>query len=104
MRDLIVSLFILGSLPTCFRRPFIGLLVFTLLAYMRVQDLSWGFARYQRWSYYVAIVTIAGFVCQAGRKRFMVSDIRCWLMIALITLIGVSLALSRTVDRTDVSL
>ena len=26
MRDVIVSLFILGSLPTCFRRPFIGLL------------------------------------------------------------------------------
>ena len=50
MRDLIVAGFIVATLPTCFRRPFIGLLVFTLLAYMRLQDLTWGWARYERWS------------------------------------------------------
>ena len=32
-------------------------MVFSLLAYMRVQDLSWGFARDIRWSFYVAVIT-----------------------------------------------
>lgn len=104
LRDLFICVFIIGSLPTAFRRPYIGLLVFTLLAYMRLQDLSWGFARYQRWSYYVAIVTIAGFVCMKGPKKFMVGDVRCWMMIALITLVGVSLITSDTVASYDSSI
>lgn len=91
MRDVIVSLFILGSLPTCFRRPFIGLLMFTLLAYMRLQDLTWGFARFQRWSYYVAIVTIVGFLVAGGGRRFMTNDLRNWMMVALGVLVGMSL-------------
>jgi len=74
VRDLFVSGFILAFLPTAFRRPFIGLLLFTLLAYMRVQDLTWGFARYQRWSYYVAIITLGGFFLSTGQKKFMLQD------------------------------
>ncbi len=91
MRDLIVSLFIIGSLPICFRRPFFGLLMFTLLAYMRVQDLTWGFARVQRWSYYVAIITIAGFLASRGERKFMDSNLRTWLMITLVVLVGASM-------------
>jgi len=74
LRDLFVSGFIIAFLPTAFRRPFIGLLLFTLLAYMRVQDLTWGFARYQRWSFYVAGITLAGFFFSSGTKRFMLPD------------------------------
>lgn len=95
MRDLLVAGFIIATLPTCFRRPFIGLLVFTLLAYMRLQDLTWGWARYERWSYYVALVTIAGFVFGSGQRRFMVPDIRCWIMVALVGIVGLSLVSSR---------
>ncbi len=91
MRDLIVSGFILAFLPTSFRRPYIGLLLFTLLAYMRVQDLTWGFARYQRWSYYVAIITIAGFFMSTGQKKFMIQDVRNYVMILLGLWVGLSL-------------
>ncbi len=91
MRDLIVTFFILFSLPVCFRRPFIGLLMFTLLAYMRVQDLTWGFARFERWSYYVALVTMAGFVMGKGERKFMLPDIRNWLMVTLVVLVGASI-------------
>src|SRR6185369_10917489 len=94
MRDVIVSLFILSTLPTCYRRPFIGLLVFTLLAYMRVQDLTWGFARYQRWSFYVAVVTLVGFLMSKEDKRFMINDLRCWIMVTLAVLVGASLVAS----------
>lgn len=105
MRDLIVSLFILGSLPTCFRRPFIGLLMFTLLAYMRVQDLTWGFARFQRWSFYVAVVTLAGFlVSSAHGKRFMSDDMRNWMMVALGLFVGASLIAGGYLTQYDFSI
>lgn len=104
MRDVLISLFIVGALPTCFRRPFIGLLLFSLLAYMRVQDLTWGFARYQRWSYYIAIVTAAGYILGKGEKRLMVRDTRCWMMLALVALVGVSMLASDTHGSTDVSI
>jgi probable O-glycosylation ligase (exosortase A-associated) len=104
MRDLLVSAFIIAFLPTSFRRPFIGLLLFTLLAYMRVQDLTWGFARFQRWSFYVAIITLAGFFLSTGEKRFMLPDLRNYVMIALAVLVGLSLVFSGQVEgMADVS-
>ncbi|MBL8860664.1 MAG: putative O-glycosylation ligase, exosortase A system-associated [Planctomycetes bacterium] len=101
MRDLIVAGFILATLPTCFRRPFIGLLVFTLLAYMRLQDLTWGWARYERWSFYVAVVTAAGFLLGSGQRRFMLPDMRCWIMVLLVVLVGLSLVTSRFFQPSD---
>ncbi|MEY2746667.1 MAG: hypothetical protein RL112_1709 [Planctomycetota bacterium] len=103
MRDLLVAAFILLSLPVCFRRPFIGLLVFTLLAYMRVQDLTWGFARFERWSFYVAVVTFAGFVLHKGDRKFMSGDLRNWIMIALAAVVGISLLASGGLDARDLA-
>jgi putative inorganic carbon (HCO3(-)) transporter len=87
VRDILVTLFVLGVLPLCFRRPFIGLLVFSVLAYMRIQDLTWGFARFQRWSFLVAIVMIAGWV--AAREKYPpVRSIRTGLMAFLFVWVG----------------
>ncbi len=82
MRDLIVSLFILSALPVCFRRPLAGMMLFSLLAYMRLQDLTWGFARYERWSLYVAVVMFAGWMVR-GDKGKLPSDLRIALLILL---------------------
>ncbi len=89
VRDLIISLIILGLMPVCFRRPYIGLLVFSWLGYMRVQDLCWGFARDMRWSYYVALVMFAGFLV-SKRERWFLPDWKCWAMIALVVLVTIS--------------
>ena len=95
MRDLIVSLIIVGLFPACFRRPFVGLCVFTWLAYMRVQDLTWHFARGIRWSYYVAILMLVGFFLSKDRtKRFFLPDPRNYLMIFLALIVGVGFAVS----------
>jgi len=61
VRDVIFALLIAALVPVSFRRPLIGLLAFSWLAYMRTQDLCWGFAREQRWSFLIAMVTFAGF-------------------------------------------
>ncbi|MAF65763.1 MAG: putative O-glycosylation ligase, exosortase A system-associated [Planctomycetes bacterium] len=94
MRDIIVSLLLLGLMPTCFRKPFVGLLVFSMLAYMRVQDLTWGFAREMRWSFMVAVITFAGFFSTRREKRFMAFDARTAIMIALVVLVGASILTS----------
>jgi probable O-glycosylation ligase (exosortase A-associated) len=95
MRDIIVSLIIVGLFPACFRRPFVGLCVFTWLAYMRPQDLTWNFARGMRWSYYVAILMLVGFFMSQDRtKRFFLHDARNYLMIGLAVLVGIGFAIS----------
>lgn len=80
MRDLLVALFVLASLPVAFKRPVAGLMMFSLLAYMRVQDLTWGFARDMRWSLYVALVMFAGYVFQP-RKSGVIWNVRTVLLV-----------------------
>lgn len=83
IRDLVVALTILSLIPVSYRRPFVGLLTFSWLAYMRVQDLAWGFAQSMRWSYYVAIVMAAGFVAQR-RERWFLPDWRIYTMMVMV--------------------
>ncbi|MEZ6021123.1 MAG: putative O-glycosylation ligase, exosortase A system-associated [Planctomycetota bacterium] len=90
MRDLIITLFMLGMMPFCFRRPFVGLLLFTLLAYMRLQDLAWGFAKVQRWSMYVAVLSFAGYFADSQRK-YPIMDLRTWLLLGMMLQVGVGL-------------
>ncbi len=95
MRDLIVFGIVMLSLPMAFRRPFIGLLVFSWLAYMRPQDLCWLFARNMRFSFFVAITMTVGWLAnEAGRRPFWRRDIRTVLMLLLlgITTVGLLLA------------
>ena len=84
MRDLLVFGFVVLLLPTCFRRPFIGLLLFSWLAYMRPQNLCWGFARSMRFSFYVAITMLIGwYVYESHTRRFFVREVRSYLLTAL---------------------
>ena len=44
IRDVIITLVILGSVPYIFRRPYIGVLVWSWISYMNPHRLTWGFA------------------------------------------------------------
>src|SRR5262245_53453705 len=83
-------------MPVCYRKPFVGLAVFSWLAYMRVQALTWGFARQMRWSYYVAIITFAGFLVSRERKRWFHKDPRCYVLLVLTVLIGLGILFSES--------
>jgi probable O-glycosylation ligase (exosortase A-associated) len=100
LRDLFVFAVVVGSLPYCFKRPFIGLLLFSWLAYMRVQDLCWGFSRDMRYAYFVAMAMFAGyFVNEYGKRRFMVWDVRTACMVLLVVVTAVSLAAANYQDE-----
>lgn len=91
MRDLVVFLFVMAMMPTAFRRPYCGLLLFSWLAYMRPQDLCWGFARVMRLSFFVSIAMLAGWYAnEQGRRRFTRWEPRTQLMVLLMVLIAIS--------------
>jgi len=100
MRDIFVFAIVMLALPICFRRPFFGLLVFSWLAYMRPQDLCWGFARTMRLSFFVALAMIAGWWAhERGRRAFANWDFRSMAMLVLGLLIAISYAFAEVHDE-----
>jgi probable O-glycosylation ligase (exosortase A-associated) len=100
MRDLVVFLVVMLTLPSSFRRPFLGLLVFSWLAYMRPQDLCWGFARTMRLSFFVGLAMIVGWWAnEAGRRRFTRWDMRTRSIVLLAALVSVSYLLAPVHDE-----
>ena len=67
MRDTIVFIVIFGSLPFCFLRPWIGILVFSWISYMNPHRFTWGAAYDFPFAKIVAIVTIAGLLFTKDR-------------------------------------
>lgn len=99
MRDLLVMALVMLALPLTLRRPFVGLLVFSWLAYMRPQDLCWGFARNLRLSLFVAVLMILGWwVNEQGLRRFARWDFRSFAMTALATMVAISYAFAQRQD------
>jgi probable O-glycosylation ligase (exosortase A-associated) len=60
-RDTIVLLFICGTLPVCFVRPFYGICLWTIVSFLNPQTLTWGPALGFPLAVAVAIPTLAGF-------------------------------------------
>ena len=62
MRDIFVLGFFLSSLPICFVRPFYGVLLWTIVAFVNPQHLAYGYASTFPLAEAVAIPTLAGFL------------------------------------------
>jgi putative inorganic carbon (HCO3(-)) transporter len=71
LRDLVLTGVVLGSLPVCFTRPWIGILVWSWLAYMNPHRLVWGFAWNIPFALMVAVATLAGFALTRDRRPFL---------------------------------
>ena len=98
-RDVIVFTTILLLVPRAFKQPFFGLLVFTWLAYMRPQDLCWGFAKGWRYSFYCAILMYAGWFCFDHRKFTRWGAQTRWLLAFILCLtMSVILAQNKKAD------
>ena len=100
MRDLLVFLFVMALMPTAFRRPYIGLLLFSWLAYMRPQDLCWGFARSMRLSFLVSAAMLIGWWAnEQGKKRFTHWEPRTSMMALLMALVAISYVQAQVHDE-----
>lgn len=69
MRDLFVTLVVLGSIPFILKRPFVGILMWTWLGYMNPHKLSWGFATDFPFAQLVALATLMGLLVSKEVKK-----------------------------------
>lgn len=68
MRDLFVTGVIFSLVPFIFRRPWVGILLWSWLAYMNPHRLAWGFAYDFPFAMIVGAVTIMAFVFTKEKK------------------------------------
>lgn len=69
MRDLFVTMVVLGSLPMILYRPYIGVLMWSWIGYMNPHRLSWGFAAEFPFAMIVALTTLIAMVFLREDKR-----------------------------------
>lgn len=69
MRDLLVTLLIIGSVPAIFFQPYVGVLVWSWIGYMNPHRLSWGFATDFPFSLIVALATLVALLFSREPKR-----------------------------------
>lgn len=90
MRDLLILAVICGSLPIILFRPFLGLMVYSWLAYMRPQDMAWGLTRSLPLSQWVAIAMAVGLLIAMGREQWVTFRLQTFLLILLAGWISLS--------------
>lgn len=71
MRDQLVLAVVLGALPVIVFRPFVGLLTYAWLAYLRPQDMAWGVTKTLPLSMWVAVAMLTGLVLSVGREQWL---------------------------------
>ncbi len=68
MRDILVTLVILGSLPMTMMRPYIGVIMWFLVSYMNFHRMSWGFAYSMPVAMMVGLTTLAAWATTQDKK------------------------------------
>src|SRR5688500_3761008 len=85
IRDIIVTIIIVGSLPFCFLRPWIGVLVWSWIGYMNPHRLTWEFAHDMPFAQMVAIATLTGLI--ATKEKYPLPGMREVYLLVLFSLV-----------------
>jgi probable O-glycosylation ligase (exosortase A-associated) len=83
VRDQLIVAIVCASLPVILFRPFVGLMVYYWLAYMRPQNMAWGASRELPLSQWVAIAMLVGLAAALGRERWLALRLQTVLLILL---------------------
>ena len=98
MRDILVTAIVFGLLPFVFRRPWIGIMLWTWLAYMNPHRQAWGFAFYFPFSLIVGSVTLVAYFFSNSVKEFLWTRETVVLLIFLIWMLITTLFAFNQVD------
>lgn len=71
MRDLLVTAIVFGILPFVFKRPWVGILLWSWLGYMNPHKQTWGFAQNFPFALIVGIVIIVAFLFSREKKEML---------------------------------
>ena len=69
MRDIVVTLIVLGSIPFVLARPYIGILVWSWVGYMNPHRLAFGFAYDMPFAQIIAVVTVIAILLSKEPKK-----------------------------------
>ena len=107
MRDVIITLIVLGSLPYAFKRPYIGVLMWVWISVMNPHRLSWGFAYSFPFAAIIAGVTLVGLLLTKDPKKLPNSPVvvvlvlfTAWMAIAALRSIGFTWRANQTSAAT----
>ena len=84
MRDIVLALFIFGTIPFILQRPYIGLLVWSWIGYMNPHRLTFGFAYSFPWVMLIAVVTLMSLMASKESKRIPGSTFSVLLFLFLV--------------------
>lgn len=98
MRDILLTLILVGLLPIAFKRPFIGALIFAIISLANPHRMTWGFAYSMPWAMAYAGVTILGLL--ATRERAIADSVKRYLPF-LIYLFWMSITTAFAMDREE---
>src|SRR3954465_11026205 len=73
MRDIFVTIVVLGSVPVILARPWIGILMWCWLSYMNPHKLAWGFAYSMPFAFVIAVSTLLGLLFSKESKKLPVT-------------------------------
>ena len=99
LRAAVLLTFFLISLPICFFRPFYGILLWTIVAFLNPQSYIWSNLFSFPWAMIVAIPTIAGFLifCRGWVDRMMSREVlligALWVWFTITTIVSTQTAL-----------
>ena len=71
MRDVLVILVLLGSVPFILLRPWIGIIMWSLISYMNPHRLAWGVAYTFPFAQFIGGATLVGLVLSRDPKKFI---------------------------------
>jgi putative inorganic carbon (HCO3(-)) transporter len=83
VRDHLLMAVIYLSLPITLLQPYLGLLVYSWLGYMRPQALAWGTSQESPLSAWVAITMLAGIALAMGREKIVTWRVQTFLLVLL---------------------
>ncbi|MFV2055871.1 MAG: putative O-glycosylation ligase, exosortase A system-associated, partial [Thiohalomonadales bacterium] len=75
MRDILITLIVLGAIPYVFSRPYIGILLWAWIGYMNPHRLSYGFAYSFPFALIIAVVTVVSLFTSREKITFKYSPI-----------------------------
>ncbi|MHB1428611.1 MAG: putative O-glycosylation ligase, exosortase A system-associated [Rhodocyclaceae bacterium] len=85
MRDLILTAFVLGTIPFILRNPYIGLLMWVWLGIMNPHRFTWGFAYSMPFAQIVALSTLVAMLVHAKKLNPLPND-RAFIALVLFVL------------------
>ena len=90
MRDLLLLATVLAALPFAVARPFLGLLLYAWLSYMRPQDHTWTIAGELPLSQVAALAMVGGLILAWRRERLLTVTPQTVLLVLLLLWIALS--------------